>query len=74
MSNAKKCDRCGKLYEFYKGIKLTPKGNAYICVDFVSGGNCGGIGVSKRFDLCKECMTDLAKWMNIGKDGDQDVN
>ncbi|MBR3117683.1 MAG: hypothetical protein IKF29_00435 [Oceanobacillus sp.] len=69
MSNAKKCDRCGKLYEFYKGVKLNPKGNSYVCVDFIYGGNCGGLGGGKRFDLCKECMTDLVKWMNDGKEG-----
>ena len=53
MGNAKKCDRCGKLYEITtviakKKYKIT-KLNEYR---------------SKQVDLCESCMNSLDKWWN----------
>lgn len=61
MSLAKKCDRCGNLYE-PKDIK-------------VHGANVNGLGLIARdirndkainqrlFDLCPECLVSLAGWL-----------
>ena len=57
MSNALKCDRCGKLYETYVGIRLVENGNSYYC--FLLAGN----GKHKTYDLCKECMSSLIDWI-----------
>ena len=50
MSNALKCDRCGKLYEMYGGIQLVKHGNSYC--RFEVAGNCG----YQKYDLCEDCM------------------
>lgn len=57
MSNALKCDRCGKLYEHYSGIQLVENGNRYYC--FLIAGN----GKNKTYDLCEECMSSLIDWI-----------
>ena len=49
--NAKKCDRCGKLYERAYVPDLTI--NEYI----------HGYG-DKRYDLCDDCQRNLEKWLN----------
>lgn len=55
---AKKCDRCGRLYEHYDGQKVFPKSlsNSLELRDT----DCrGSIWPQDRFDLCKDCMTKL---------------
>ena len=63
MSNAKKCDRCGKLYEEYNGIRLKGQGNGYQYL-YLGGNNI----VSKLFDLCEDCMTEVIDWIKAGGD------
>lgn len=64
---AKKCDRCGKLHEFYRGSK-----------DFKGAENANGILFIDRDtdnkywsrnakDLCPECMRELVDWFEEGK-------
>ena len=60
MSNAKKCDRCGKLYEQYDGIPLTEGGNKYIAF------NVFGWGICKDFYTCPGCMESLVEWIRRG--------
>lgn len=59
MSEAYKCDRCGKLYEEYGGKTLIKSGNTY-----------NQVGFSKRNalrcewkDLCPDCMDKLIEFM-----------
>ena len=52
MANAKKCDRCGKLYEMYRGIPLIDEGNVYHALILVDQ----RYDDRKPFDLCPECM------------------
>jgi hypothetical protein len=59
MSNAKKCDRCGKLYELYDGCKVQKGGHSYNKVAFLRSWN----DPCKEYDLCPECMELLIKWM-----------
>ena len=60
MSEAKKCDRCGKLYENYRGVELNNIGYKYHYVRL-----CGN-GVFTELDLCEPCMTELANWLREG--------
>ena len=62
MSNAKKCDRCGKLYENYKGVNITEGGNSYNTVIFT-----GGL-YNRDFDLCPDCMSKLIEFIKEGQE------
>lgn len=56
---AKKCDRCGKLYEFYDGsreFKNTERANAVILIDRDLDNKYWS---RKDFDLCQNCMEKL---------------
>ena len=59
MSNAKKCDRCGKFYDKYKGVRRIEGGFFYDSIA-LSGDKCAFI------DLCETCMTDLINWLDGG--------
>lgn len=58
MAEAKKCDRCGKLYEIYVGIPLVSGGNKYHAVKFANFG-CS----TAWLDLCPDCMKKLVIFM-----------
>lgn len=60
--NAKKCDRCAKLYEDYRDKEN--RGNAIRlgCREILNG--FGGI---ELFDLCPTCMESFKNWMKEGK-------
>lgn len=62
MSLAKKCDICGKLYEYYtttddtigfKLVRFSPTGTTHENIDF--------------FDCCPNCMAELNKFINSHK-------
>lgn len=58
---AKKCDRCGKLYEYEKP-KFTKIGN----ID--TYGIAWELHCNNRFiDLCSDCLTGFKKWFEEGK-------
>lgn len=66
---AKKCDRCGHLYEHYDGEKVFPK----------SRSNSIGLrdtDIDRKywnrdhFDLCKDCMTKLESFLYRGADNE----
>ena len=67
--NAKKCDRCAKLYENYRdevnhanAIRLVHRGDDY------------GATNIKHIDLCPECMKSFTWWLKatlIRKEGEQ---
>ena len=59
MANALKCDRCGKFYEHYMGIKLVDKGAYYCSMSLFSERGCN----RRDFDICRECMTKLVEFM-----------
>ena len=49
MSKAKKCDRCGKFYDFFEAdYHVTKKKGTYN---------------GKALDLCPDCTQKLIKWM-----------
>ena len=57
MANAKKCDRCGKLFEPYidddKFTKL---------IILAQNIDCGRHTIGS-YDLCKECNDSFSKWL-----------
>lgn len=64
MSSAVKCDRCGKLYESYDGVKLVECGNSYYCFGIFGNGKC------KHYDLCEDCMKSLISWIKENKNNE----
>lgn len=68
MANALKCDRCGKLYEHYNGIRVVDKCNYYCSMSFFSEH-----GWNRRdYDLCPECMTKLVEFIKGDKEEAED--
>ena len=60
MANAKKCDRCGKLYEDYDDIECND-----VQVNRIDtiGYRPGERSISKSYDLCQDCCFDFARWL-----------
>lgn len=58
--NAKKCDRCGKLYEKYTGSVELGLSNM---VRLMSDGECV-CSPTIDFDLCPECMAKAVSFLN----------
>jgi hypothetical protein len=63
MAEAKKCDRCNRLYEIYDGIPVTEKGIKYRQLRLV-----GGESICKAYDLCPTCMTQIIAFLNNHKE------
>lgn len=65
---AKKCDRCGKLYEHYSDIDGYSKRNAVKLVYLQANGieRC----CANTMDLCPECMEEFKNFMKIKIEGD----
>lgn len=59
--NAKKCDRCAKLFEDYRD-----KVNHANAIRLVHRGDDYGATPIKHIDLCPECMESFKKWMKEG--------
>lgn len=59
---AKKCDRCGKLYDHYTTFDNTKKNGVAIIYVNKFGGREGWI---RDIDLCQECMDSFAKWYEM---------
>lgn len=55
MAIARKCDRCGDLYEDYDDIEC----NGMLINRIVIGQMNGGV----PYDLCRKCSFDLARWI-----------
>ena len=62
MSDAKQCDRCGKLYVRYSGLQFTETGSRYNNITLY------GTGFSKDYDLCIDCMRQLIRWLKNESD------
>ena len=63
MAIARKCDRCGKFYEYYpKGNKVQHNG-----VQRIYRHKNGNLGYETTFDFCPECMSAFDEFMIIGK-------
>ena len=58
MANAKKCDRCGRLYESYEGVAVTKGGRKYHALSLEND------YVYKWYDLCPVCMARLVNFIS----------
>lgn len=68
MALAKKCDRCGKLYEHYPtGSKQQYNAIRRLCKTENGGITSEGLSI----DLCPECMKSFDAFMLRGKFGDE---
>ena len=70
MAIARKCDRCGKLYEYY------PEGNKvrYNGVQRIFNHIGGGYDMDNPLDFCPECMKAFDEFMIIGKEKNKNGN
>lgn len=70
---AKKCDRCGRLYEQYSGRKAFPKSksNSFELRDTDIEGK---YWERDRFDLCFYCMEELEAFLYGGADNGKAVD
>lgn len=71
MASARKCDRCGKLYEHYDRKVDGMDINGISLVE--SGEFCGSHTQKTKMyiDLCPECLTQLAEWLEGGENSDK---
>ena len=70
MAMAKKCDRCGKLYEHYPKGELT--GNRNNAIRRLYKNEYGGISFQDNtIDLCEKCMSEFENFMMKGKFSDE---
>lgn len=63
---AKKCDKCGKLFEHYDGVKKfknTERANAVMLIDRDLDEK---YWTRKIYDLCPECMGEIEEFFNKG--------
>ena len=65
---AKKCDRCGKLYEHYGDIDGYGKCNAVKLVYLQA--NAIEQSCTDAMDLCPECMEEFKNFIKIKLEGD----
>lgn len=62
---ARKCDRCGILYESYGGIAI--KNGYNITTNSIRFENDNDKVCSNRYDLCPDCMRTIVKWFEDGE-------
>ena len=72
MAIAKKCDRCGKLHEYYAGnikFKNSEKANGVLLIDRDLNNSDWG---RKSYDLCVDCMRTLESFLKNEEDNVDD--
>lgn len=62
MSLARKCDRCGKLYEIYKVKGSNKDFNGVETIEILNNRNYQGKDI---FDLCLECRDSFDEWLHL---------
>jgi hypothetical protein len=60
MACAKKCDRCGKLYEQYNLLNSKKNPNGIMTLNLDAQRRYYG---HDAMDLCPECMKEFLEWM-----------
>lgn len=65
---AKKCDRCGCLYENYNKKNDSKNPNGFHLLNIDEFGNSFS---HKTIDLCQCCMTAMLDWFNGGTKNDE---
>lgn len=66
MSDIKKCDRCGKAYEYDFSDKPTDTQGRYLSdIVLESKDLISSNGFHKKYDLCADCCASLIGWLNF---------
>ena len=65
MSSAKKCDRCGKLFEAYIKRPGDKKASACNVLELKTAKIDGAWCEAKEYDLCDECSKELQSWLGM---------
>lgn len=63
MAKALKCDRCGKLYEYYKPSSKRKESNGLRLVDFSLFTD--NYTNRAKFDLCPSCMEQIVSFLYL---------
>lgn len=63
MAKAKKCDRCGQLYEAYYETSNEEALFDWNHMELAREDKSGGLWARGRYDLCIHCASDLYKWL-----------
>ena len=64
MSIAKKCNRCGKLYEIYNVERSVTDTNGLMLLNIDDRMQYFSHGA---MDLCPDCMASFKKWLKTGQ-------
>lgn len=64
--DAKKCDRCGELYEYQAGVDFMVNTLLETGSTLVITKEARIDAYSHKVDLCPSCMKSLIDWMNRG--------
>lgn len=64
---ARKCDRCGRLYEQYDGQKAFPRSRAN-SIQLRDTDSDEKYWTRDHFDLCEDCMAKLESFLYGGAD------
>lgn len=64
MSDIKKCDRCGKAYEFDSSGKPVDTRKRYIVGIVLEAKDLWNREYHKTYDLCADCCASLMEWIN----------
>lgn len=65
MSKARKCDRCGKLFEAYVKRPNDEKASAYNELELKTVWIDGNWCEAEEYDLCDECSKELQDWLRM---------
>lgn len=60
MAGARKCDRCGKLYEAYNTKNDETNINGFMTLNIADDRKYYSHGI---MDLCPECMEEFQRWI-----------
>ena len=66
MANAKKCDRCGKLYD------IGEVGRPRMIVDGSEKRLYIAVGSGRELDFCEECTSKLEEFLNFAQEDRKD--
>lgn len=61
--DAKKCDRCGKYYDYYQDQHCN-NGFSLVCIS-----KSGNVSRNTTHDLCSECLIKLKKFLKGEENG-----
>lgn len=65
--NARKCDRCGKYYDHYKGSLTFQKNGEANGLSLCDEDFSGTVNRRKYYDLCQACMKELMDFIRNPK-------